>query len=119
MSFLVVGGVTIGVAKDSVRTTITEIGDAARTFDGTWRQNIRNRVPSYAGQTPPLLSSEQSAQYAALTSSSQPVECYGDLLGSTSSSGAANYFTRALTESPIVTGSGSRTSINWELQASS
>lgn len=120
MAFLVVGGVTVNAAKDSVKRNITEIGDAARTFDGTWRQNIRNRVSGWQGRTPPLTTAVASSQFAALTSSTQPVECWGDMLGAASSSGATNYFTRAVSEDAVVGGGSTfRFVIAWELQASS
>lgn len=119
MAFLVVAGVTVGAAKDSVRRTVTEIGDGGRMFDGTWRQNVRNRVSGWAGETHALKSSQASTQFAALTSSTQPVECWGDMLGSPTSSSAANFFTKAVTEQPIIVASTFRQIISWEIQASS
>jgi hypothetical protein len=117
MAFLVVGGVTITVAADSVRRDTEEIGDRARTFDGTYRENLRNRVFSYRGETPALLSSQATAQYNALIASTQPQTCSGDLLST--SGGSVSLYTRATRSEAIVAGSTHRLVIEWELEATS
>ena len=117
MAFLVVGGVTITVAADSVRRDTEEIGDRARTFDGTYRENIRNRVLRWGGETSALLSSQATAQYNALVASTQPQTCSGDLLSTSGSS--MSLYTRATRWEPIVSGSTHRIVIEWELEATS
>jgi hypothetical protein len=117
MAFLTVGGVTITVAADSVRRDTEEIGDRARTFDGTYRENLRNRVFSWRGETTPLETGDATTQYNALVASTQPQTCAGDMVST--AGGSITAYTRAVRSEAIVAGSTHRLVIQWEMEASS
>jgi hypothetical protein len=117
MAFLTVAGVTIPVAANSVQRSEEEIGDSGRTFDGTWRETIRNRVWDFAGETPLITRADASSVYDTLTSSSQPQTCAGDLISS--SGGSLSCFTKVSRFDPHVSGSTHAVSIRFELKQSS
>lgn len=117
MAFLTVAGTQIGVARDRVRADVDEVGDSGRAFDGTWRQNVRNRVQRWEGETHPLTRDDATSQYNALNASTQPQTVAGDMVSS--SGGSVSAFTRAVRWEPILSGSTHRVVISWELQVSS
>lgn len=83
MANLVVGGVTVAVARDGARETSQDLRDKIRMQDQSMRVFIIG-----AGQkrqwsiTTPLLSSTDAATLkAALVTTTLPVACSGDILG--------------------------------------
>jgi len=80
MPFLVVGGVTASVARESVSRETIEIGDRARAFDGTMRSTIRSRKYRWTARTSPLTQADADTFIAALNGA-LPVECSGDWTG--------------------------------------
>lgn len=117
MAFLTVAGVTIPVAQNSVRRDTEEIGDGGRTFDGSYRETIRNRVWEFSGRTPSITRADASSVYNTLTSSTQPQTCAGDLISS--SGGSVSCFTKAERFSPTLSGSTHYVVIEWQLLQSS
>lgn len=117
MAFLAVAGVTVSVAQDSVRAPITEIGDRARTFSGTLRETIRNRVTAYTGRTIPISRTDATTQLAALNKSTQPQGCTGDLLST--SGGTVSLFTRGTVQNFIQADSTSKVIISFTLEETS
>jgi len=117
MAFLTVAGVTIPVAANSVRRDEVVIGDAGRTFDGTFRQTLRNRVWDFQGETPPMDSATAATVYNTLTSSSQPQTVAGDLVSS--SGGSISGFTEVESFGAIMSGSTHAPVIRWTIRQSS
>ena len=117
MAFFVVSATTVPVAPGSVEIDTEEIGDRARTFDGTLRETIRNRVLKYRGSTPPLARATATSVYNALASSSQPISCVGDMLSSSTT--ARNLFTRVVSRSVVQAGTTMAVVIEFEAEQSS
>ena len=117
MAFLTVAGATIPVARNSASADTEEIGDSDRAFDGTMRQTIRNRVTQWRGETIALTRADASSVLSTLNTSTQPQTCAGDLLATIST--AVSCFTKAVTETPLQSGSTARYVVSWQLDESS
>lgn len=83
MAFLIVSGITVSVAQNSASRSKEVIGDAARAFDGTFRQTVRARKRSWKVSTTPIARATADTLEAALESTTLPLVCSGDLLGGT------------------------------------
>lgn len=83
MPFLVVGGVTVDVAR--YRWKDVPVGDGAPMFDGSYRQTYRSHKARYEVGTVPMATAAASTLLAVLTGA-QPVACSGDGIAS------ANFF---------------------------
>lgn len=118
MAFLSVAGTSIPVAEGSVSRTVVEVGDRARTFDGTLRETIRNRVSQYSGETTPLIWADASSVFNTLNASTQPQNVSGTLL---SSGGATTItmMTRATRTAPQHAGGEDRFVVSWTVEESS
>lgn len=81
MPFLVVGGVTASVARDTAKRETIEIGERARAFDGTMRSTVRARKYRWSANTTPLTQADADTFIAALNGG-LPVACTGDWTGS-------------------------------------
>lgn len=85
MSFLVVGGITVPIAASSTPSrSDEEIGDRARSFDGTMRQTVIAVKHNHAGETVPISKTDADALVTALQAS-PPITCSGDWLGASGS----------------------------------
>jgi hypothetical protein len=118
MAFLSVAGTVVPVAEGSVKRDVLEIGDRMRTFDGSLRETIRNRVSSYAGETPPLLWADASSVFDTMNASTQPQNVSGTML---SSGGATTVtmMTRALKSRPVQSGTQEAFIVSWIAEESS
>lgn len=80
MSALVVGGVTVKVARDGASKKRVEIGEHGRAFDGSPVSDISAVKDELAIRTVALTPADASSLRSALVGI-QPVACSGDLLG--------------------------------------
>lgn len=90
---MAIGGTVIPVALNTGSGTPTGIGDSARTFDGSWRETIRNRPMTWSAETPPLTVADTRTVEALLESSTQPHTSAGTLMV-TSTGANPNVFTK-------------------------
>lgn len=74
---LVIQNYAIPVSPGTLRRRVIEIGDKARTFDGTMRETIRSRVSEWEAETTPLELADRNKVLDALESSTQPQTVYG------------------------------------------
>lgn len=118
MPFMSVAGTVVPVAEGSVTRTVSEIGDRVRTFDGSLRETIRNRVSSYAGETPPLLWADASSVFDKMNASTQPQSVTGTMLSS-SGTATSSMFTRALRTRPVQSGTEEAFIVSWIAEESS
>lgn len=81
MAFLIVSGITVGVASAQREEDVA--GDSARAFDLTFRMTVTARKENWAITTKPLSRTASDALESALKSTTQPLVCSGDLLGGT------------------------------------
>ena len=107
---------TLRAVTGSVSRSVREIGDRHRGFDGTLRTTIRSRVSDYSFRTTPLTFAAASCVETTLTSSTQPVECGGDLF---STGSLTNCVTSLLGWTPIHAGDGNRMAATVTLSQSS
>lgn len=118
MTFFRIDGLVVPVAQNSVSRNFQEIGDRARSFDGTLRETIRSRVSQYKGSTVPLSWADASSVISSLNASTQPQNCDGTML---SSGGATTVtmFTRALKSDPLQSGTEEFFVVDWFAEESS
>lgn len=74
------GGLAIPVESGSVRGQRIEMGDRARTFDGTFREVVRARKSGWTATTAPVPVADRNLIVAQLESSTQPQTAFGDML---------------------------------------
>lgn len=108
----------IPVAQDSVDGNRQEIGDRSRTFDGTLRETIRNRVSGWSGNTIPMTLADKNEVQALLESSTQPQGSFGDMVAG-STGDFPNVFTSVTSVTPIQSGNERRYVVAFTAEASS
>jgi hypothetical protein len=86
MPMLVVGGVTVPVAREGgVDHDVEEFGgDRTRAFDGTMRSTVRARKGQWSIVTTLMAGGAKDTLVAALVAT-PPVTCSGDILGASTS----------------------------------
>ena len=90
-----------------------EIGDRSRTFHGNMRQTVRAWKNNYRVRTAPC-STTVAASIISSLQGSQPMACYGDLIG-VSSSTTADYMGQLVSESWTQASSGRRVVLEFKL----
>lgn len=74
-----------------------EVGDRTRTFNGNMRQTVRAWKSNHRFRTAPI-STATAASIISSLQGTQPMACYGDLIG-VSSSTTANYMGQLVSRS--------------------
>lgn len=106
--------VTVAVAIDGgVEREYEEIGDRSRTFNGNMRQTVRAWKSNYRIRTAPISTTSAASIISALQGS-QPMACWGDLIG-VSSSTTANYMGQLVSEAFQPVSSGRRVVLEFRL----
>lgn len=81
MPALVVGGVTIKVAREGVQRDRDDASDRSRAFDNTYRASVTGTAKrTWAFSTPPLARATADT-YEATLGVVSPQTCSGDILG--------------------------------------
>jgi hypothetical protein len=93
-----------------------EIGDRSRTFNGNMRQTVRAWKSNHRFVTAPV-SSATAASIISSLQGSQPLACYGDLIG-VSSSTTANYNAQLISRKFMGASTARRSVIEFKLMAS-
>lgn len=75
---------TVKAARGNASRQVAFVGDRHRSFDGTMRGFIRNRLDTWTVQTPPLGLADATTIEGTLTNSTQPQECGGEMFSSDS-----------------------------------
>lgn len=112
------GGMSVPIASGSAREVRTEIGDRARTFDGTMRETIRSRVSGWSAETIPLNTFDSNKVRVALEQSTQPQQAFGTLIQD-STGGILDVFTKVDTVSPVQSGTTRMETISFSVEESS
>lgn len=117
MSGLVLpGALTVPVALDGgAEREIVEIGDRGRTFNGTAFTAIRAWKDEHTFKTAPI-STATAASIKSALQATQPMACYGDLIG-VSSSTTGNFHGQLVSESFTGASTAKRTVLSFKLLA--
>ena len=106
---------TVPVALDGASRDIVEIGDRGRTFNGTAFTAIRAWKDEHTFRTAPI-STATAASIKSSIQGTQPLACYGDLVG-VSSSTTANFHAQLVSESFTGASTAKRTVLTIKLLA--
>ena len=93
-----------------------EIGDRSRTFNGNMRQTVRAWKSNHTFTTTPI-STATAASIISSLQGSQPLACYGDLIG-VSSSTTANFNAQLLTRAYTGASTAKRAVLKFKLMES-
>lgn len=86
MADLVVGGVTVAVARDGADNDRVEFGgDRARMEDGSLRTSVKGRKMEWHFRTASPLSGTDAGTLITAIEGAPPVTCSGDILGASGS----------------------------------
>ena len=116
--FFVIDGIAIPVAEGSVREDRVEVGDRARTFDGTNRETIRGQYSVWQAETPPLTVGDRNRVAQALEKSTQPHTSYGAMTR-TSTGLLPQVFSRKTGEALVQSSTDRRYSLAFTVEQSS
>lgn len=108
--------VTVPVALDGASREVEEVGDRGRAFNGTYRQTIRARKDNWRFKTAPVSTATAASIISSLNASTQPLACYGTLIG-VSSSTTANFHAQLESEEWTEASSGRRSVLTFRLMA--
>ncbi len=85
MATLIVGGVTVPVAKaDQPEESTPAGGEIVRMFDNSARTTVRSYKRTWTVTTKLMLDAAAATLRAAIVTTSLPVSCSGDITGSVS-----------------------------------
>lgn len=107
--------VTVPVSIDGAEREFEEIGDRGRTFNGTAFTSIRAWKDNHTFRTV-ALTSAQAASIKSSLQGTQPLACYGDLIG-VSSSTTANFHAQLMRETFTGASTGRRSTLEFALRA--
>ena len=80
MSFLVIAGTTVKVARTSAAETIERIGTSSRAYAGNLRSTVRSEKRTWKVTTTPMIAADAATLRAAIALAAQ-VTCTGNMLG--------------------------------------
>lgn len=105
---------TVPVAfPDGIEREFEEIGDRSRTLNGNMRQTVRAWKSNYRVRTS-AISTATAASIISSLQGTQPMACYGDLIG-VSSSTTADYMGQLVSESFAGTSTARRVVLEFRL----
>lgn len=105
--------VTVPVAPGGASREFEEIGDRARTYNGGMRQTIRAWKNNWRFRTAPMTTATAASIISSLQGT-QPMACYGSLIG-VSSSTTANYVGQLVSEELSEASSALRVTLEFRL----
>lgn len=106
---------TVPVAPGGATREFEEIGDRGRMFDGTMRQTVRAWKDTWRIQTAPMTTATAASIISSLQGT-QPMACYGSIIG-VSSSTTANFYGQLVSEELTEASSGKRVTLEFRLLA--